>query len=163
MVRKKGYLNLDLYYNKVGNEKNLILETEDEFYRCWLTINQEKYYFKSTSDGLNEIISYEFAKLMNISCVPYDLAVFRDNYGVISKSYHKDGCIYIPGYEILKKYYEEKLDVLLDMGFDLENAKRNKYGGVKCSYRVQMNNLETIWEALSYYFPERDISGCMKN
>lgn len=161
MERNDGYLDLDKYFKSLENTEGLIYESEDRRNQYWLIIEGEKYYYKESSSGLNEIICYELAKLMNIPAVPYDLAIFKDNFGVISKSYHKDNYEYIPGYEILKKYYHDKLDILIEMGFDSENAKRNRYGGAKYPYHVQMNNLETIWEALSYYFPGKDISKCM--
>jgi len=161
MVRKDGYLNLDLYYKELGNTKGLIYGTEDSLSQYWLTIEGEKYYFKESDHPINEVICYELAKIMNIPSVPYDLAIFKDNYGVISKSYRKENCQYIPGYEILKKFFKDKFDILLEMGFDEEGAKRNKFGGAKYPYDVQMNNLETIWESLSYYFPGKDISKCM--
>ena len=162
MERINGYLDLDKYYKEIGNTKGLIYGIEDEFSKYWLTIEGEKYYFKDSENPLNEIICYELAKVMGIDAVPYDLAIFKDNYGVISKSYIKENCEYVPGYEILKKYFIDKLDILIEMGFDVEAARRNRYGGSNSPYHVQMNNLEIIWEALAYYFPGKDISRCMK-
>ena len=162
MERVNGYLDLDKYYKELGNTKGLIFGIEDELSQYWLTIEGEKYYFKESDHPLNEIVCYELAKIMGIPAVPYDLAIFKDNYGVISKSYIKENCEYIPGYEILKKYFRDKLDILIEMGFDVEAAVINRYGGSSSPYHVQMNNLEIIWEALAYYFPGKDVSKCMK-
>lgn len=168
MVRKDGYLDLDLYFKDLKEKENLtnddlvskglIQKIDDSDYYYWLKIDNKDYMFKATSfKPINELICYELASIMGIEAIPYDLAIYDDKFGVISENYEKNNCKYVSGTMILKNYYRNEEKTLIEMGFDKEESDNEKI-----PYHVQMNNLEVIWQALEYKYPNYDISKCME-
>lgn len=60
-----------------------------------------------TYEEYAEVLSYEIAKLVGISCAEYDLATFNGNKGVITKSVVPKGEKIISGTELLTTVYNE--------------------------------------------------------
>jgi len=151
MERKDGYINLDLYIENA---------TEGDYpHQYWLTINGEKYFFKSTGSAYTELLAHEVASELGINSVSYDLAIFNNLKGVISRSYRKDNCRYISGKMILESYARSfnNQKIIYDMGIDK-------------NFRIipsVINNLEIIWQAIEYRYTnlniEIDIEQIMKD
>lgn len=164
MERESGYLCLNKYYDDLKEKKhcqyyNLIAEgyirpSDYDDRHFWLNIEGETYYYKPSNYAYHEILGYYIAKELGFNASYCDLAKFsivpseaENNKGIISKSYRKENCKYIPGYEILKEYYEAHPEVVIDMG--LTNGWKKFYEG---PYYIDMNNLEIIWQALEYKY-----------
>lgn len=156
MKRTNGYIDLDSYYEDLDKKKldTLIKPSDYSDEHFWLTIDEEDYYFKATNFPYNELVCYEIAKLLGMDALEYDLAKFKNFYGVISKNYKKPGYKYIPGYDILKKYYDHNKEIVEKMGL----SKINWQEDYESPCYIHMNNLETIWTALEYSYPCFDIS-----
>lgn len=60
-----------------------------------------------------ELIGYEFAKLLGMNCAQYDLAIFNDNLGVITKSIvNEDRETMVSGSEIISTVYTDYILIL---------------------------------------------------
>lgn len=161
LERVNGFLDLDKYYEEVKRIQGysdfdlfldeFIKESYYSFGHYWLNINGEYYYYKWTPDIYEELIVSECAKLLNIDAVEYDLAIFRETEGVISKSYRKYGYIYFSGMDILYDYLidENNHESLKQMGCDLIHLQELHTNSDKAEY---LNNLEVIWQALEYRY-----------
>ena len=140
MKRINGFLNLDSYFNAV-HDTDLIFESDYKKGHYWLIIEGEKYYFKPEENAYRELISYNVANKLDIPAVWYDLAVYNNQRGVISKNYCKENCKYIKGYDILDEYFENHFGDLIVMGFDPTISVGHKR-------MSKLNNLEVIKNAL---------------
>ena len=107
MRRISGFLDLNDYFRNATISDEDIKEGANDI-DYWLKINGEEYYFKMTRNPYVELICYEIARFLGINATPYDLAIFNNYRGVISKSYRKEDCAYISGMRILRQYL--KLD-----------------------------------------------------
>lgn len=163
MQRINGFLNLDEYFNEIKNNKSLsdvdletlgyILPSDYKWNQCWLKINNEYYYFKVTRNLYHELIVSECAKFLGVDTIDYDLAIFENSEGVISKSYHKKGYNYTSGTKILLKYIlDNNYGILEDMGFDKSELEKKEFDIVD-----YINNLEIIWQALEQRYKKIDI------
>lgn len=126
----------------------------------WVEINNEEYYYKITNFPYHEVVCSELGKQMGLDIAEYDLATYRGNFGVISKSYHKPRAEYIPGYEVLYNYWKSSKKIVRDMGLKRIDWRKTFIG----PEYVYMNNLETIWQALEYLYgnkyPKDQIFAC---
>ena len=125
MKRTNGFLNIEL---KSNNKITPIKEFKNIF---WI---DDKILFKEAdiSTIYNELIIEEIAKLFNIETPIYDIAIINDNLGNISYNYKKRSYTYIDGTTLLTNY--------------------NKSNHTSKETIHNMNNLETIWNALDYHF-----------
>lgn len=168
LERVNGFLDLDKYFEEVKriqgySDLDLFLDEfiVESYYangHYWLNINGEYYYYKWTVDLYEELIVSECAKALGIDAVTYDLAIFRESEGVISKSYRKNGYIYMSGMDILYDYLidENNHEFLKQMGCNLEHLEWLHTKSDKAEY---LNNLEIIWQALEYRY--RKLGRCV--
>lgn len=154
MKRINGFIDLDEYFENINVSKYDIKEGNNDT-DYWLKINGTTYYFKYTQRPYVELICYEIANFLGINAVSYDLAIFRNFKGVISKSYRKENCNYVSGTTILKDYlkFKENINNLKEMGLQGKNYFLNMY------LPRDINNLEVIWQAIEqrYNRMEKDI------
>lgn len=125
MKRTNGFLNIEL---KSNNKITPIKEFKNIF---WI---DDKILFKEAdiSTIYNELIIEEIAKLFNIETPIYDIAIINNTTGNISYNYKKRSYTYIDGTTLLTNY--------------------NKSNHTSKETIHNMNNLETIWNALDYHF-----------
>lgn len=157
MNRINGFLNIDGYFIKKYKRKyvpELIKKVSDIHYI--VTIDRENYYFKKTKNFYNELLAYEVATFLGLNAVPYDLAVFQNMYGVISKDFKKKNCNYISGQDLLFAYSRmpKSLNFLTNMG--LEQTENNNFPN-NAPYSYNINNLEVIWQAIEHRYKELNI------
>lgn len=104
----------------------------------------QRYFYKRIKKDCcyRELIASEIAKILNISCCDYDLAMIPKisgyDYGVISKWYRKTGADYYSGKQIIEDYYGGVLNKKV-----LDNVKQANY---------IYNNLEVIWDAFDHRY-----------
>lgn len=173
MERKNGYLKLNDFFEKLKEEKNcqyfnllvdgIIVQSDYDDRHFWLNIDGITYYYKPSHYAYHELLAYYIAEELGFNAVYCDLAMFsiipseaEDNKGIISQSYKKPNCQYISGIDILKEYYEGDPRTNKEMG--LTDEWKAYYNG---PYYIDMNNLETIWQALEYRYknnPNADIT-----
>ena len=78
----------------------------------WLDLPLEKLMNLQYEDYA-ELIGYEFAKLLGMNCAQYDLAIFNDNLGVITKSIvNEDRETMVSGSEIISTVYTDYILIL---------------------------------------------------
>ena len=142
MQRIDGFLDLNELDDGSFNASSY---SKDQY---WLNIEDKKYYYKISNYPYHELICYFLGKRMAIEVTPYDLATYKGNFGVISKSYCKDGYDYVPGYKMLEQYYRESKKIMRDMGLRRKHWI-NFFTGPQF---VCMNNLETITQAIDYMY-----------
>lgn len=166
MKRINGFLDLDSYYKEIEKTNNwdyldlyikgFIRTPFDRKDHKWLKINGIDYYFKETDYPYTEMLAYELACVLGINAVSYDIAIFNDRIGTISKSYRKNDCKYVSGTKILMEYLndENNLPYLCAMGFDEESIK-----GIRNNVHIakELSNLEVIWQAIEYRYKKRNI------
>lgn len=157
MNRINGFLNIDGYFIKKYKRKyvdGLIKKVSDIHYV--VTIDGEDYYFKKTKNFYNELLAYEVATFLGVNVVPYDLAVFQNMYGVISKDFKKKNCNYISGQELLFMYSRmpKSLNYLTNMG--LKQTENNQFPD-NAPYSYNINNLEIIWQAIEHRYKKLGI------
>ena len=69
--------------------------------------------YPETYEDYAELIGYEFAKLLGMNCAQYDLAIFNDNLGVITKSIvNEDRETMVSGSEIISTVYTDYILIL---------------------------------------------------
>ncbi|MBE6156854.1 MAG: hypothetical protein E7161_03815 [Firmicutes bacterium] len=146
--RINGYLDLDNYLSK-----NQVQESYID-YQYWITIDNEEYYFKLTKYPYAELLAYELATFLGFNATCYDLAIYEENKGVISKSYRHFGCNYISGNRILRDYirFQKNVQISKEMGL-IDNdylAPRS------------LNNLEIIWQAIENRYKDTSLTINMK-
>ena len=132
-VKDKKHIDLTKYYEKLGIKKDLVNIGFDGS----LIIKDEEYYVKFPKSELRiytELIAAKLLQKLNIPHVDYYLVSFFDESGLISKSFKKPGAKYISGQKLLDDYrdYLQKSQNVIDM-----------------------NNLETIWNAIEYYYRQK--------
>lgn len=130
-LKGKKYIDLTSYFNKNNiSENDLKIDSENK-----IEYNDEIYYLKEIKTDLNtlycELIAVKLLDKLNIPHVKYYLADFFGKSCLMSESFKKEGNSYISGEKILEDY---------------RNAIKKKY------QLSDMNNLETIWNALSYRY-----------
>lgn len=154
LKRENGFLDLDKYFeelkrnNRLTYKRSIKIASKNKDDHYWLKINGEQYYFKSIKDYYLELIAYEWSKFLGLEAVPYDLAIFNNRCGVISKDFRKKGLNYTTGYQILKEYLDTpgSLKQIEEMGVDV-----NKFFAARNTVNF-INNLEIFWDAWDFYF-----------
>ncbi len=106
--------------------------------------DNEKYFYKRIRKDCcyRELIASEIAKILEIPCCDYDLALIPKlngyDFGVISKWFKKADSNYYNGKQIIEDYYEGILKRKV-----LDNVKKANY---------VYNNLEVIWNAFEHRY-----------
>lgn len=100
----------------------------------------------------NDLIIKYVCDEVGIDCCDIDLITTNKKTGVIVPDYRKNDCKYINGQDILEEY----------LNYLEQNELIEQYLGEKVNYSLnqdlreylinQMNNLETIWDALNYHY-----------
>lgn len=92
--------------------------------------NNEEYFYKYKYNSIpyNELVASELLEDFGLPHVEYDLAIFNDCKGVISKNYKDKDFKYIPGEDILNDFKKDNFFV------------------------EHYNNLDDIWDALEYRY-----------
>lgn len=157
MKRINGFLNIDGYFIKKYKKKyveGLVKKISSIHYV--ITIDGEEYYFKKISNPYNELLAYEIARFLGLNAVSYDLAVFQNMFGVLSKDFKRKDCNYISGQELLFMYSRmpKNLNILSNMG--LEQTENNNFPD-NAPYSYNINNLEVIWQAIEYRYQQLGI------
>lgn len=131
----------------------------------WVTMQNEKYLFKevnkSTYTWLGELLSEEYAKILDIPCAEYKICKLGDKYGILSKKFTKSNESVILGAEIIQnvldKYpYLLREHLLEDEYFlDLYNIPESIVQ-MKREHRLKylynnLNNIEELWSIISIY------------
>ena len=117
----------------------------------WINLDNQSYLFK-TCDSKKEIVCnllvQKIASEEKISVVETRFATLGYYFGELSKNYRKKDCNYLMGSQILHEYYiflqKEKRLTELPI-FQIENLPEEEI-------LDQMNNLETIWQALNFHY-----------
>lgn len=114
---ENGFIDVD---SLIDNESNQIEYLNDVKTKFWLITNDGRYFFKAVKHReylYKELIAEELAKDFGIPCAHYDVAVFNDFTGVISKDIFKkdDNHFYLSQLLITEKYnnLEDIWDMLL--------------------------------------------------
>ena len=157
MKRVNGYLNIDGYFIKKYKKKyvqELIKKVSSIHYE--ITIDGVSYYFKKTDFPYNELLAYEIASFIGLNAVSYDLAIFQNMKGVISKDFKNSNCHYISGQELLFAYSRtpKNMNYLENMG--LAHTKYNEFPK-DAPYSYNINNLEIIWQAIEQRYNNLNI------
>lgn len=152
MKRINGYLNIDGYFIKKYQRKyveELIKKISSIHYE--INIDGESYFFKKTDFPYNELLAYEIASFIGLNAVPYDLAIFQNMKGVISKNFKNDKCRYISGQNLLFEYSRapKNMNYLENMG--LVQTELNQFPD-NAPYSYNINNLAVIWQAIEYRY-----------
>ena len=134
-IRVDGYLDLDRVENL-----SLLSSSKGK----WFSISGCQYYFKYSSEPYKELIGYYAANLLGLDAVYYDLAIYRGESGVISKSFYRDCCYYIDGKKLLGDYYIKS--------FNKDISFQSCFDFILCQ---SMNNLEMIWCALEDRYQDK--------
>lgn len=103
---EEGFINLNDINLKNIKSHNLYKNISFEY-------NNKIYYYKRCKkffELYNEIIAEEIAKDFDLNYVHYDLAIFNDDYGVISENFIKDNYKYYTLEDIIKTYYNDDID-----------------------------------------------------
>ena len=113
--RENGRINI----NKAKEEQVIkYSDTEQRGARknkFWLNNHKMMYkdIYPETYEDYAELIGYEFAKLLGMNCAQYDLAIFNDNLGVITKSIvNEDRETMVSGSEIISTIYTDYILIL---------------------------------------------------
>lgn len=125
MKRNNGFIEINL------TNQNVVFPLKKYKNIFWI---DNKILFKETSISsiYNELIIEEIANLFKIDTPNYDIAKINNVYGNISYNYKKDGYTYIDGTTLLSNYCNH-------LKINQDNISN-------------MNNLETIWNAIEYHF-----------
>lgn len=141
MKRIEGFIDVDRMLKK-GELKKVEDYTNFDYIpnnmSAFIDKNNETYFFKTLTVGnpYGELLAEELLKDLGLPHAEYDLAIYNQNKGVLTKNFRKKDKKYITGEEILKDY-------LRSLGMDTEEIALNDY-----------NNLETIWNALEYRYKD---------
>lgn len=157
MKRINGFLNIDGYFIKKYKK-----QCPDEYVKkinnrqFLITIDGEIYYFKKIENPYNELLAYEVAAFLGLNAVPYDLAIFKNFYGVISKDFKNPQYNYVSGQEILFEYASSAKNInnLKNMG--LEQTENNQFPN-DAPYSYNINNLSVIWQAIEQRYKKLGI------
>ncbi len=126
----------------------------------------EIYYFKYDSLALpeNELVAYEMATRLELSCVEYDLASLGPYKGVISKNFKKEEATYLTGLDLMKDTYPKELpEAYAEYIEDGENYEELEKSVFLKEYATKQT-LEDIWNALESKYKDRsDIENITKN
>lgn len=162
MKRVNGFLNIDGYFiknYKTKYPKELISKIDDNHYT--INIDGTNCFFKKTKYPYTELIAYELATYLGIEATPYDLALFQNMYGVISKDFKKANCEYVSGQDILFKYARMAKNIKSLENMGLISNEYNQFPE-NAPYSYNINNLEVIWQALDQrYNGSEDIKSVM--
>lgn len=141
MNRINGFINLDEMINN-GDIKKLDITYENSSINDLdiFLYNDDIYFYKSTmTDPYNELVAEEILSDFNLPSATYDLALYKGNKGVITKSFRKKDKKYIGGEELIEDYLKH-----IYKG-EISNISTTDY-----------NNLEGIWNALDYRYKDKD-------
>ena len=141
MRRIEGFIDL----NRMLTKKEIKLYDHDYDFipsrvSSFIDDNNDIYFFKESmmSEPYNELLAEELLKDFNLPHAEYDLAIYGNRKGVITKSFIDKNKKYYFGENIIKDY----------------NKALNK------EFDVTDNNLENIWDALEYKYrdnPNKEI------
>ena len=130
-LKDKKHIDLTAYFTAKGIKK----ENINIGYDGRIIYNNKEYYLKDIRENVNtlycELIAEKLLDKLNLPHINYYLADFFGNAYLISNSFIKDGIKYVSGYKILDEY-KDSININLDIN--------------------DMNNLETIWNALEYRY-----------
>ena len=116
---------MEKYRNKNGFIDISDLKKDARYYSFWFEYEGYKYYFKKRKNALDlysELIAEELAKDFNIPSAHYDLAVYNEKTGVISKNVISDDDNYISMRKILINHYKDSC--IVDTVNNLEHGKQ---------------------------------------
>lgn len=126
----------------------------------------EEYYFKydSLAQTENELVAYEMATRLELSCVEYDLASLGPYKGVISKNFKKEEATYLTGLDLMKDTYPKELPEVyaeyIESVEDYEELEKSAFLKVYANKQT----LEDIWNALEIKYKDRpDVANITKN
>lgn len=130
-LKGKKYIDLTSYLTNKGIKK----ENINISYDGRIIYDNKEYYLKDIRENINtlycELIADKLLNKLNLPHVNYYLAEFFGKAYLISNSFKKEDENYVSGYKILDEY-KDALNSNLDIN--------------------DMNNLETIWNALEYRY-----------
>lgn len=130
-LKGKKYIDLTSYFTNKGIEKEKI----NIGYNGRIIYNNEEYYLKDIREDINtlycELIAVKLLDKLNLPHVNYYLVEYFGKAYLISKSFIEKKANYVSGFKVLDEY-KDYLNSHLDIG--------------------DMNNLETIWNALEYRY-----------
>lgn len=130
-LKGKKYIDLTSYLTNKGIKKeNINISCDGR-----IIYDNKEYYLKDIRENINtlycELIADKLLNKLNLPHVNYYLAEFFGKAYLISNSFKKEDENYVSGYKILDEY-KDALNSNLDIN--------------------DMNNLETIWNALEYRY-----------
>ncbi|MCI8588510.1 MAG: hypothetical protein HFG40_02545 [Bacilli bacterium] len=162
MVRVDGYIDINQMLEEIGiSEPNIsslytsplvdLYEANSRQVSFSFNYHGISYFFKYARlnngvlvDPYNELIAEELAHDFGLPCAEYDLAVFQNRYGVISKDFRKEGARYLLGTDIFQ--------------FFLDYYDCNLEGELKKYRETPENTLDDIWDTLEIrYHGNREI------
>ena len=144
--RKNGFLDLDSHFKNKDIKKFVKKSSYNDNHR-WIIIGENLYYFKPAYFPTKELVASRLAKEVGFDTVLYDLALYNGKYGVISKSFKREGYKYVPMNKILNKFYQDNPGLNYEMGLKKDWESKTPTPSLK-----YMTNLMTFWQALEYYF-----------
>ena len=108
----------------------------------WFKINNQEYFYKECLDlqeTYMELFSSIIARSINIKTVSYDLAKYKNNFGVISLNYNHNHCYEKTILELTRNFYNSVIANHYNFSF------------------YDMYNLEMIWDSLIYTYKNQEI------
>lgn len=120
----------------------------------WLKYQGDKYLFKPVNNATynvwGEILSQRVAEDLNLSCAKYRIAFFKDQIGVLSKSFLKSDEKLIMGSELIQEYLRHDYDVEIKHRIDnlLKNTFFNHYDKMKLILK-DMNNYTDVTKVIN--------------
>ena len=115
----------------------------------WLKYKGDKYLFKPVNNAIynvwGEILSQRVAEDLGFNCAEYRIATFKDQIGVLSKSFLKGDEKLIMGSELIQEYLRHVYDVDIKHRIDnlLKNSFLNHYDKMKLILK-NMNNYTDV-------------------
>ncbi|MCI8575646.1 MAG: hypothetical protein HFI09_04165 [Bacilli bacterium] len=159
MERKKGYLDLskELIKHSKKKQKDLVTTTRCSTDAFWIkNLNGKNYLFKvieENSQKYRALIIEEMAKLANIPVPHTDLATLGYLRGELIEDYRKENFNYIPGSNILYEFFLAMKDTEYIQSIVPKYLMKDKLNEEELTELLKrLNNLETIWYALRFYY-----------
>ena len=142
MKYSNGYVNLDNeIIIKDPNPKNIKFGMNKS---GWFKIDDKEYFYKECleiEECYMEMFSSIIARCIDIKTVKYDIALFHNHIGVISKNYNLKHEKEISLQEIIKEFYSDVINKNKEYNYNLKD----------------LYNLEMIWDALRYKYQDNSI------
>ena len=137
-----GYVNLDNEKMiKDPNPKKIKYGMNESF---WFMINDEEYFYKEClelEEAYMEMFASIIAKCVDIKTVKYDIAIFHNHIGVVSKNYNEKHLKEKALQEIINNFYKKVIEKNKEYNYQLKD----------------LYNLEMIWDALRYQYQDNEI------